>query len=180
VCPHPVRVEPRVAAVFELLRKPISSHAPVLQRKRGAAQHRFPVPDLLGDVLGWIRHTAVPGPPARRRTAPPRHPAVLDPVGDARRASVGRRCRATSAMQRRALGAGRRIAPGLVTAIAPPDRSPGAPLDRVCYGDRHADARLTCLGGCPVIEGLSGQRHLSVSSGSWLMGCRLGAGGSGL
>ena len=28
--------------------------------------------------------------------------------------------------------------------------------------------------------GLSDQRHLSVSSGSWLMGCRLGAGGSGL
>ena len=33
--------------------------------------------------------------------------------------------------------------------------------------------------GVDFTAGLSSRRHLSVSSRSWLMGCRLGAGGSG-
>ena len=56
--------------------------AVVVRGSKGLISGR--VPDVLGDVLGWIRHTAVPGPPARRRPATPRHSAVLDPLVDAR------------------------------------------------------------------------------------------------
>ena len=125
--PHPVRVETRWAAVFELLRKPISSHAPVLQRKRGAAQHRFPVPDVLGDVLGRIRHTAVPGPPARCRPAPPPTPGRLGP---GRRRPQGISGPTLSRHERDAAARVGRWSPhrttAWVTGIATPDRSPGA------------------------------------------------------
>jgi hypothetical protein len=131
--PFPIRLSSpgaggaRVGAVFGLLRKPISSHAPVLQRKRGAAQHRFPVPDVLGDVLGRIRHTAVPPPSCTVQTSSSPTPRRLGP---GRRRPQGISGPTLSRHERDAAACVGRWSPhrttAWVTGIATPDRSPGA------------------------------------------------------